>query len=211
VKKENGRGGSECSVIDEATGDVVGHATSKNTAAGGSTVECYDHQADGNVIRFANSRGVYAKDARPSANDAKTLPCGEGAFANDVRSCVRLDVPPQMLAASRPSAPAAPFDVALCVVGGACKTLVTVPRGRNRLGPPGEPGPTRGWDAVYCGDERVLVVAEGALSLFEVPSGKLLATTPARHVGRIDRCSGGSAKLGRLLFTVERDSLRPAQ
>jgi hypothetical protein len=136
-------------------------------------------------------------------------------FANDVKSCVQLDVAPQAFAGSERSAPAVPFDIELCVIdSGACKTLITVPRGLNRLGPPGEPGPKRWWDAAYCSDDRVLVRVNDALSLFEAPSGKLVAKASAPRASGIARCADGVAEVttsGRekLVFTVEGSSITP--
>ncbi len=52
----------------------------------------------------------------------------------------------------------------------------------------------RWWDARYCGDDRVLVVAEGELRLFEAPSGKLSATAAAPHATSLVSCEGGVAR-----------------
>jgi hypothetical protein len=213
VTQNHRDGSSACSVVDDASGAVVGRTTSKNTAAGGSNVVCFDFLADGKIIRFTNSRGVYAKDARPHAKDDQTLPCGDGAFANDVSSCVELDKSPQWYSEREATAEAAPFEVELCAVAtGACTTLVTIPRGLNRFGAPGGDVP-RWWDARYCSDDRVLVVGEGVLRLFEAPSGKHLADAPAPGAVRITDCEGGvahtrSAKSSATLsFAVQRSAI----
>lgn len=204
-KKEDGTGGSSCTVVDVDSGEVVGRATSSNTAAGGSTIECHDFVAGGKVIRFRNSRGVYAKDA---SND-HALPCGEGAFANDVKSCVQLDTSPQTFSGTTEAD--APYDVRLCLVGkDTCPPLVRIPRGMNRIDGPGGAGPERWWDAMYCSDDRVLVVGEGKLRLFEVPSGRELSSASAPGATRITRCEGGVAETTdgkKTSFVVDRDSV----
>jgi len=211
--REDGLGSSECDVVDEATG-VVGHATSTNTAAGGSTVTCYDHLHGGKIIRFANSRGIYAKDARPGAADDRALPCGEGVFARDVRTCVQLDAPAQVFGET--TADAQGFDVRLCSAAAmTCTTLVAIRRGMNRIAGPLQHVP-RWWDVRYCSDDRLVVVGEGALMLFDVPSGKLLATAAAPDAVRVERCEDGVAETrsaapnGTLRFKVEAGALTPS-
>jgi len=190
VKKPDGVGGSVCEVVDRATSAVVGRASSRNTAAGGSEVLCLDFVASGTIVRFLNSRGTYAKDARPGSNDELSLPCGEGAFASDGSSCVTLDASPFAYAGAESTADPVAFEVRLCDLArwramstdspgqDACRVLVEIPRGLNRIGT-GKGPKARTWDARYCAPDRVLLVAEGVLRLHEAPSGKLLAKRPA--------------------------------
>jgi hypothetical protein len=213
VEKDHADGSVECSVVDEATGAIVGRATSKST--GGGTVTCYDFVSGGQIIRFTSANGIYAKDARPGAPGDGAVPCGDGAFAEDASSCVMLDAPRRAFDRAEATTASAPFEVKVCTVSGfVCRRLITIPRGLNRVGAAEQ---SRWWDAKYCSDDRILVVAEGTLRLFAAPSGELLATAPAPRAVRVLTCEGGVARTtgathGDVLsFTVERDTVRPAR
>lgn len=228
VAKPDGVGGTSCEVVDARTQRVVYSASSKDTAAGGSEVECLDFVAGGKVIRFRNSRGVYAKDARPGPDRDESLPCGDGAFADDLTSCVQTDT--SHFAYVGVDDPDAPFDIAICDVAKAaaarsagtfdskaCNTLVTVPRGLNRYPPtPGDGPLPPSWVARYCSNDRVVVVANGELALFEAPSGKLLSKALAPKQTRITKCAdgivetatGGKSPAARR-YRLDRSSLAP--
>jgi hypothetical protein len=205
VSKPDDAGGSSCEVVERDTNRVLYSASSKDTAAGGSQVECLDFLAGGKVIRFHNSRGVYAKDARPGSDQDIALPCGAGAFADDVTSCVQTDTSP--FAYSSVADAPAPFDIAICDIAKyvaafranklhpkLCTTLVTVPRGLNRYAADASGPVPPSWDARYCSSDRVVVVANGELHLFEAPSGAPLSKVPAPGQTRITSCAGDAVE-----------------
>jgi hypothetical protein len=175
-----------CELRDARTNASRGFVTTDDTAAGGSNVVCAGLAADGAVVLFTNSRGTYAKNVKTGAS----LPCGEGAFARDLTTCVTLDTSPFAFGGTDPKDDAVDFDVELCIVASAaCKTLVKIPRGLNRSA-----STPRSWDAAYCSPSRVVVVANGRLSTFDAPTGRLIATAAAPGAVRVT-CEGTSAKV----------------
>lgn len=178
-----------CLVVDDA-GHTIGHATSRRTAAGGSTVECDHFDAEGKVVVLKNSRGVYSKDGRPGPKNDQRLPCDDGVFANDVSSCVQFDESPFAYTPDEPKAE----DISIKMVDLATKkevVLAKIPHGLGR-----RPYSTRDWSAAYCSNSRVVVVANGQLSLFEAPSGKRIAQVPAKGATRVD-CNDAAITINR--------------
>jgi len=177
----------QCSVVDEDTGEVVGRASNKETAAGGSEVECVGFEAEGHVIIFMNSRGQYAKDARLGKTNDRSLPCGDGRWASDLSSCIEVDTSPFAYSGADEKEDA-PFDVKMCPIGRGqdCPVLATIKRGLNRA----PYSSTRSWDAVYCDDKSAAVVANGELRLVAAPSGKVIARQPTPRMTRVG-CSDG--------------------
>jgi hypothetical protein len=200
----------KCSVVDTTTHQVVGRATGKNVAAGGTTIECTDFAADGKVIVFSNSRASLGKDARPGKTNDEGLPCSYAIYADDASSCVSLDVSPFLLSGAGDDA--TPFELRLSdIAGQKDKLLVSIPHGLARA--PGPDGfPSRWWDARYCENDRLLVVAEGSLSLYEAPSGKRISKIPAPKQTKITDCHGtvaetASASGEKRTWTVRRDGI----
>lgn len=178
-----------CSVIDKTANAVIGVATGEDVAAGGTTVECTDIAADGKVIIFANSRSSAGKDARLGKTNNRALPCGEGVYANDLSSCLSLDASP--FSYGEPE----PFELRLAdIAHGKAKVLVSIPRGLERFDAKRGRFMPRWWDAKYCSEDRLLVVANGTLRLFEAPSGGELANVPAPAQTRITECARGAAE-----------------
>lgn len=167
-----------CELVDVRSGAILDRIDASNTAAGGSTVVCTGLAARGNVVLFTNSRGVYAKEARTHA----ALGCGDGVFADDVKSCIQLDASPMAYGGTEKGAEAVDFPIQLCErQGNPCKTLVTVPRGLNRA----VGAASRTWDAAYCSNTRVAVVASGKLQTFDVGTGRKLETFAAPRGTRV--------------------------
>lgn len=189
IKQPGKDGGQVCLVVDDA-GKTVGHATSKDTAAGGSDVACDRFENDGSVIVFTNSRGTYAKDARPGPHNDQPLPCGEGVFASDLSSCVELDGSPFLYTPGDPKAE--PYTVAMHDTDlGKEIPLVTIPHALGRS--PSEPRP---WGGAYCSNSRFVLVAMGELSLYDAPSGKRLARASAKGATRVE-CTNGEVTINK--------------
>jgi hypothetical protein len=199
---------NSCDVVDHATKKVVGHATNKETAAGGSDVTCLDFQAEGKVIRFQNSRGTYAKDARPGKTNDHRMPCGDGIYSNDASSCVELDTTVFAFSEADPKADAAPFEVLLCITAkeDKCTTLFKVPRGLNRISQTAGPK-KRWWDAAYCENDRVVAAFQNEVRYYEAPSGKLIGKAAAPNQTSIKSCKDGTVQTNDKSFKVTRDSI----
>jgi hypothetical protein len=200
----------KCSVVDTTTHEVVGRATGSGVAAGGTTIECTDFAADGKVIVFSNSRGSLGKDARPGKTNDQGLPCSYAIYANDASSCVSLDVSPFVL--SGPGDEPLPFEIRLSdLAKKKDRVLASIPHGFERASGPGGVS-SRWWDARYCENDRLLLVAEGSLTLHEAPSGKRLAKVAAPEQIRITDCHGTVAETTnasgeKRTWTVRRDGI----
>lgn len=206
------KGSTQCKVVDDVTGVVVGRATTADTAAGGTEVECLDFGLDGKVIYFGNSRGKYVKDARLGGTNDQALPCGDGVIADDLRSCIDLDYSPFVLK-MKDDDEDLPIALKLCPIpsrrDGRCTPLTTIKRGGNRLVSNKPPTP-RTWDAAYCDSSLVVVLANDKLRLMTVPQGKLVASANATKLTRVT-CKDGTATASggsyRKTFRITSDGL----
>jgi hypothetical protein len=124
---------------------------------------------------------------------------------------VSLDVSPFLLSAT--GGDPTPFEIRLSDIAGKKNNLLaSIPHGLERPPGPGEI-PSRSWDARYCENDRLLVVADGSLSLHEAPSGKRIAKIAAPKQTRITDCHGGVAETSNAVgekrtWSVRRDGIR---
>lgn len=174
---------SNCDLQDAETGAVVGNVTTSDVSAGGTIVECTKLAAHAKAVILFNSRGTYAKEV----SSGRLLPCGDGAvFADDFKTCLRLDTSPMVYAGGDdPHHPNRDFPIEICAIEyELCRPLFTVHRGLNRA-----PG-TRTWDGTYCADDRVAIVADGKLHLFNARSRRELSVEPAPQKTKVTCVNG---------------------
>lgn len=184
---EDDEGRVSCEVQERSSRAVRAHVSVDGCGAGPAP-RCVELAMDGRLALIDN-RGLCAKVVATG----KTMPCGAGAFAPSLSSCVRLDASPFTYGATTEGD--LPLDLELCRptpedAPQDCRVLATVPRGRNRVDmrPDAREVP-RTWDAAYCSDTLVAVVANGEVSMFDVRSGKRVARAASADATRV-RCEG---------------------
>jgi hypothetical protein len=173
---------SNCDLQDVETGELVGNVSTGNVAPGGSVVECVKLAAHAKVVVMMNTSGSYAREV----SSGRVLPCGDGVFADDFKTCLRIDTSPLVYIGNDSRIPARDFPIEICAVEYTmCRPLFNVPGGLNRA------FGTRNWDAAYCANDRVAIVADGKLRIFNARSRRELSVEPAPSKTKVT-CANGT-------------------